>query len=353
MSNYKELNDYIDEIYNFNNLWKDKCSKYNVQIEQPHVLPPVYRIIVIGDIHGDWNMLNDILKIAKVIDTNGNWNGGKTVVVQVGDQVDRCRYTNMSCSLKEATDNDEASDIKILKYFTELNKQAVIQGGAVYSLMGNHELMNVNGNLNYVSYEGLREFENYKGIKNGAEARAYAFKPGNVMSIFLACTRQVALIIGSNLFVHGGILPQIAKKYNIQNINRLMSLYLWDKLNNSSEYDDLLSSSSLSPLWTRMFGHMGQAIYSNSQNIVETKGQCVSLMNPLKELYKINRLFIGHTPLMENGISSICNGQVWLTDYGSSKAFDKFDNNGESRSKSRQPHVLEILNDGEQINIIK
>jgi hypothetical protein len=351
MSNYKELNDYIDTVYNFNNLWKEKCSKYNVQTEQPHVLPSVYRIIVIGDIHGDWDMLNNILKIAKVIDNNGNWNGGKTVVVQVGDQVDRCRHTDIACSLKEATPFDEASDIRILKYLTELNRQASINGGAVYSLMGNHELMNVDGNLNYVSYKGLREFDNYKGIKDGAEARAYAFKPGNEMSEFLACTRQVALIIGSNLFVHGGILPEIAKKYNVQNINKLMSLYLWDKLNNSSKYNDLLSSSSLSPLWTRMFGHMGQAVYSNDLNITETKEKCDSLMNPLKELYKINRLFIGHTPLMQNGIGNICNGQIWLTDYGSSKAFDKFDNNG--RSKSRQPQVLEILNDGQQINIIK
>jgi len=332
----------------FADMWRSQCSSFNINI-QPSILPPVKRIIVLGDIHGDWSIMIKMLKLANVIDENLQWIGGDTVVVQVGDQIDRCR--NLPCNNQNSTKDDEGNDWKILQFFTDLHKLAEVMGGAVYSLMGNHELMNVDGNLNYVSYKGLREFDNYKGIKDGAEARAYAFKPGNEMSEFLACTRQVALIIGSNLFVHGGILPEIAKKYNVQNINKLMSLYLWDKLNNSSNYNDLLSSSSLSPLWTRMFGHMGQAVYSNDLNITETKEKCDSLMNPLKELYKINRLFIGHTPLMQNGIGNICNGQIWLTDYGSSKAFDKFDNNG--RSKSRQPQVLEILNDGQQINIIK
>ena len=55
----------------------------------PSVLPAVERIIVIGDLHGDWNMTIESLKVAKVIDNNLQWIGGKTHVVQVGDQVDQ------------------------------------------------------------------------------------------------------------------------------------------------------------------------------------------------------------------------------------------------------------------------
>ena len=57
----------------------------------PSVLPAVRRIIVIGDIHGDWKMTLDTLKLAKVINNKNKWIGGDTVVVQLGDQIDRCR----------------------------------------------------------------------------------------------------------------------------------------------------------------------------------------------------------------------------------------------------------------------
>ena len=212
------LEDYTD--HEFKRLLATQCSLYNIT-EQPSIIPNVNRIIVIGDIHGDIEMTFKSLELAKVIDKNQKWIGGDTVVVQVGDQIDRCRYDGITpCHYENATKNDEHSDIRILKFFTKLHNQAQKYGGAVYSLLGNHELMNVNGDMRYVSYKGLRGFDNYKKqdgtiISNGMDARAHAFAPGNDLSNFLACTRQVALIIGSNLFVHAGILPHIAKKYKI------------------------------------------------------------------------------------------------------------------------------------------
>ena len=61
--------------------------------------------------------------------------------------------------------------------------------------------------------------------------------------------------------------------------------------------------------------------------------------------------------MMNKGISSVCDGRVWLTDVGMSKAFDKFDTNSDSmnnmRSSTRNAQVLEILDDGNIINILK
>jgi hypothetical protein len=359
---------------NFKNIWNRSCSKYNI-LEQPSIIPAVNRIIVIGDIHGDIEMTVRTLKVAKLIKKEFNsvksltlvnrvlnenlqiWDGGDTVVVQVGDQVDRCRLKDIPCDNPLATHNDEGNDWKILQFFTILHQQAQKVGGAIYSLMGNHELMNVMGDLRYVSHEGLKEFDDYtkpdgEKFVNGHEARKWAFQPGNPVSEFLACTRQMSIIIGSNLFVHAGIVPKIAKKYKIENLNKLMSLYLLNKLTNSEDYADIFINSETSPLWNRVYGSMG---------LEEQDHECENLLKPLETIYNVDKIFVGHTPIMKKGISSVCNDKVWLTDYGASKAFDKFDdeyNNVDKRHKTkyrstvRNAHVLEIKNDS-QMRIIK
>lgn len=369
MTSHEDIEKYIEDVYNFKKLWIEKCAKYDIKI-QNHILPAVKRIIVVGDIHGDWEMMQNTLRVGKLIDKKGNWIGGETVVVQVGDQIDRCRYSGIACNKKNATEKDEGNDWKILQYFTKLHNQAQKDGGAVYSLLGNHELMNVNGDFRYVSYEGLKEFDNYeyinddikKTFENGNEARRWAFAPGNPISEFLACTRQMALIIGSNLFVHAGVLPSIAKKYSVKNLNQLLSLYLFDKLKKPSEYNDILKSTDYSPLWNRVFGNIGQqSVNKNVKHLdlADSKTKCSTLLNPLKEIYKVDKIFVGHTPLLDNGISSACDGKIWLTDFGLSKAFDKFDkqlndsSESDPRSQYRQAQVLEILDDGKKINILK
>jgi hypothetical protein len=443
---HKEIDDYIEKNYTFKEKWKNQCEKYDIG-ELPGVLPAVDRIIVIGDIHGDWEMTQELLKIGKVINDAGEWIGCNTVVVQVGDQIDRCRPTiNSQCNTPGATNPDENSDWKILQYFTELHKLASKDGGAVYSLLGNHELMNVNGDFRYVSYKGIEEFNDYVNpyistfeedssitasenktyssdnssitasensfitasqnktyssekssitadeysfitasenktyssdnssitasensfitefknktysdntLKDSMKLRKWAFKPGNPISEFLACTRQMAIIIGSNLFVHAGVLPQIAKKYSVTNLNQLMSLYLWDKLDSPEKYHEIFTSSDISPLWNRVFGKFGINQHSkNSLNIEDAAVICSELLNPLKNIYNVGKIYVGHTPLMDHGISSVCDGKVWLTDFGASKAFDKFAHKTQ-HNDIRKAQVLEILDDGKIINILK
>lgn len=371
----KDLEDYLNNVYSFKKVWKDKCAKYNVE-DQPSILPAAKRIVVIGDIHGDWKMTKSVLKLADLIDDDMNWIGGETVVVQVGDQVDRCRYSGIPCNTKGATTPDEGNDWKILQYFTKLHKQAREVGGAVYSLLGNHELMNVNGDFRYVSYDGLREFDNFEKsdgsvIKDGEEARRWAFAPGNDIAEFLACTRHAALVIGSNLFAHAGVLPKIAKKYNVSKLNKLLSLYLLDILEQDSEYRDVFESSSTSPLWTREYGNMGlkqlnNMALSNKLNSDEMEKQCKGLLKPLKKYYKVGRIYVGHTPMMNHGIGSVCDGKIWFTDIGMSQAFDKFDSANQmagsssesdtpklSRSKTRDAQVLEIIDDGAEMNVLR
>ena len=62
--------------------------------------------------------------LAKKIAANLNWIPTDTFVVQVGDQIDRCRPKDNKCTDENETFEDEASDITILYLMTELNKKA-------------------------------------------------------------------------------------------------------------------------------------------------------------------------------------------------------------------------------------
>ena len=345
----KILKEKLDDMY------QQKCSKYP-GLDKDNVLDAVPRIIVIGDLHGDFDRTIESLKIGKVLKINNNfpsnskkryeWIGGDTVVVQVGDQIDRCR--KLPCHNPEATNPDENSDLKILKFFTDLHFKAIRDGGAVYSLVGNHELMNVSGRMDYVSYKNIVGFENeqeygdklYQGKipqqKKDLEARKWVFSPGNPLSEFLACTRKFALKIGSNLFVHAGILPQIADKYNnIEDMNKILSSYLFNLLDkkelekhqlllgpeimNSKDLQNKFNTNNynISPLWNREFGNLSKLDDEDIQ-------VCNRLLSPIQKVYSVNNMFIGHTPQLKNGINSTCNNQLWFTDIGLSKAFDGF-----------------------------
>lgn len=342
-------------------LFREYCKEYDAL---PHILPAKNRIICLGDLHGDYELTLNCLKLANVIDDELNWiaEPADTVVVQIGDQVDRCRPdVDNKCDNPDTTPFDEASDIKILEFFTDLHEKAKKKGGAVYSLLGNHEILNVTGNMNYVSYEGIKQFEDEinpetgKKFESGKEARKYLFKKGNKYATFLACTRQTAIIIGSNLFVHAAIVPQLAKKYNIEDLNLIVRKWLLDLINDDEKLDgigkvsDILLNYNISPFWPRVLGNL-------PQNIPLEDETCVEYLMYTLELVNCNNMIVGHTPQpfakSKTGINVTCrdvkdglNMGVWRVDVGASLGFDNFKN--KKIKPLTKPQVLEILNDNE------
>ena len=122
----KKKNTCLDDINNI-------CKNFP---KLPTVLPPCKRLIAIGDLHGDYEATINSFKLADLIDDKLNWKGEDTIVVQVGDQIDRCRPYKYKCSDERATVNDEASDIKILEFFTKLHKQALDKKGLLFCVKG-------------------------------------------------------------------------------------------------------------------------------------------------------------------------------------------------------------------------
>jgi len=344
----------------------------------PDTLSKRSRIIAIGDVHGDLPLTVKNLLIAKVIKLTKKskntlevkyeddsveyykWIGEDTVVVQVGDQIDRCRPTGFkSCVVdKEATIDDEHSDIKILDLFTELNKLAILDKGMVISLLGNHELMNYQGNINYVSYKGVhnKDFEGENQNKeyrkedgstftNGIEGRKFAFKER--INTKLACTRQSAVIVGSFIFVHGGIVPALAEKFKIDRVNTLIRKWLLKKIDESNyDVDTLVNTPHESPFWSRLFGHLPSGLsFSDSR--------CKDSLKKVLDFWGgetgLKGMIVGHTPQIDKGINSTCGDKVWRVDIGASKAFDVF---SKIKNSGRSPSVLEIVDDGKQFNIL-
>jgi TPR repeat protein len=117
------------------------------QPDVPDTWTGVSRVIAIGDVHGDYEQFVAVLESAGLIDGQGNWTGGATHLVQTGDVLDR------------GPDSRAVMDLLM-----RLEKQAAAAGGAVHCLIGNHEAMNIYGDLRYVSPGEFASYSPSNGV---------------------------------------------------------------------------------------------------------------------------------------------------------------------------------------------
>ena len=338
------------------------------------VFPKVSKLIAIGDIHGDLSVAIKALKLGGVIDNsisdntrdinNIHWTGGDTYVVQLGDQIDRVRPSklfNNLCSDEDADlVKDEGSDLKIISLFENLHREAKAVGGALFSIFGNHELMNVDGDFRYVSPREFHEFGNFFNGKYeqnskfpfGYKERLDAFKPGGLLSSRLALTRYSVLQVGSWLFVHGSISPQCANKYSMNDINSSIKNWL---LGTSTENIGNLyhtDNDEDSPFWSRKYSDMDE--WDEVKSIASFK-QTINNLN-IKNLRDntnvIKGMVMGHSPqfMYNRGINSSYDNRIWRVDIGASKAFGDVKSTPECFL--RKVHVL-IIEDDCRFHIVK
>ena len=101
----------------------------------------VDRIVAFSDIHGAYDAMVDTLQSAKVLDASLSWSGGSTHLVLVGDILDR------------GPDSRAAMDLLI-----DMEQEAAQAGGRVHVLLGNHEVMNLVGDVRYVARQEYAAF---------------------------------------------------------------------------------------------------------------------------------------------------------------------------------------------------
>ena len=101
---------------------------------------------------------------------------------------------------------------QLINFMEEINKKAQVVGGAVLSLIGNHEVMNLIGDFRYASEHDIEEV-------GGLDVRKKLFKPGGELFNRLSCTRNVVVKIGSWVFVHAGVLPKHVLEHKVSEDN--------------------------------------------------------------------------------------------------------------------------------------
>lgn len=113
------------------------------------------RVVAIADIHGDFDDFSQLLNHVGLIDQQSHWTGKNAKLIQTGDVIDR------------GPKGREAMDLLM-----QLQKQATDAGGQVVPLLGNHEVMNLLGDVRYVTAEGYAEFAD----KHSEERRKNAYQ---------------------------------------------------------------------------------------------------------------------------------------------------------------------------------
>jgi hypothetical protein len=184
----------------------------------------VDRVVAIADIHGAYDAMVATLKNAGVVDPELNWSGDGSHLVIVGDILDR------------GAGSRDAMDLLM-----ELEIQAEAAGGKVHVLIGNHEAMNLIGDLRYVAKSEFAAYamdetaeerdswlEIYAARKTeagqvtgqlraefderfppGFFAHRRAFASDGKYGAWLL-QKPIVVVINGTAFVHGGLSPMIA-----------------------------------------------------------------------------------------------------------------------------------------------
>lgn len=283
---------------------------------------PSGRIVVVGDIHGDYDRLIDVLQLGKVIDHKGKWVGKKTRLVQLGDLPDRGPDT-----------------LKIIEFLMKLEKSAKRKGGRVHILIGNHDAMNVYGDLRYVTEEEYTAFsdkqsakrlellyedemkwiqenipeENWPVFDDAYRKKWFDSRPPGILEHRWSwlpdgrigkwiLTHNAVIKIGEYLFVHAGIGPAYAD-CSVRELNELVE----QALQTLGNVESSILRSPEGPLWYR-----GLAL--------EPEESQRDLLDSLLEIHDVDHIIVGHT-VTGGVILPRFDGKVILADVGLSSYY--------------------------------
>ena len=290
---------------------------------------PPSRIVAVGDLHGDYAAWIDIARDAGLVDAANKWIGGQTMFVQTGDIVDR-----------------GADSLKIIRHLQKLDGEAKRAGGRVIVLLGNHEAMQVTGDLRYVTpgeYAAFADRQSKARRDAAFDANAPAIiafyhqrdaslSPKAIRAEWIttnplgkveyvaawspagelgrwAASLPAAAKVGDTLFVHGGISAYYALVPLVE-INRRARV----AMQAGDTTDEAIINDQMGPLWYRgLVTRAGEAPAAGRPTIdSELDGALLG--------QGVKRLVIGHTPELR-GVAILHGGKLVQIDTGISRYY--------------------------------
>lgn len=291
------------------------AAPISAQATPEDVWTGIERVVAVGDVHGDHDQFVAVLRSAGVIDAQGKWTGGKTHLVQTGDLLDR------------GPDSRKAMDLVI-----RLEGEARAAGGAVHALIGNHEAMNLYGDLRYVApgeYAAFRDADSEKAreelyqahLKEARRASSDAYRkswqaqhplgyaehrrefgPTGTYGKWIRGLNAV-IRIDETLFLHGGISPKHAD-LGVRPINERIR----GELGDFAKLQGGLAKDEEGPLWYR-----GLAV--GDEKAMERQ------VETILKTHAVARVVIGHT-FTEGAVLPRFGGRVLQIDVGLARLYD-------------------------------
>lgn len=230
-------------------------------------IPAPGKILALSDIEGNFDALVRLLQSGGAVDADLGWSFGKGHVVFVGDLFDRGLHVT-----------------ECLWLLYELQARAESAGGAVHFILGNHEVMNLTGDLRYVR-------KKYRDNAAMIEIKLGDLHGRNTVLGRWLRQRNAALRIGDEIFVHGGISPSVAQaKIPLKELN--------DSLRKALETDPWPKPAE-GPLKHVVDGKEGLLWYRGYvKDPIDEKS-----MDAILAAFGARRVVVGHTVVREIGFA--------------------------------------------------
>jgi hypothetical protein len=228
------------------------------------------KIIAISDIEGNFNAFSSFLISNGVINKNLEWTFDKGHLVLLGDFVDR---------------GENVTQVLWLIY--KLESEAKKSGGKVHYILGNHEIMTLQGRPAYANEKYIKIAQTLSGKKDFSQAYLALYNEDNFLSNWLN-SKNAIVKIGDLLFVHGGISPKILLyKHSIeqinQNIMKNVKSDIYSKTSGDS-FTDLINGKE------GIFWYRGMATdYKYYDKIKQIEYE------KILKFFKVKKCVIGHT----------------------------------------------------------
>lgn len=254
---------------------------------QPLMCKNIDSIYVVGDVHGRYDKLINLLQKSKVIDGNLNWIAGKANLVFLGDLFDRGNKVT-----------------KVLWFINQLEQKAKNAGGKVHLVLGNHEIMVMSKDLRYLSRKEANISIAYNVTYD------YLFHPKKSFLGNWLRTKASVLKIDNALFAHGGIIDLQTK--NITEFNQKVYSYL-----GKPEFLDLIKEDPDTTKYKAMNWHQMKKFFYGDESPFWYRGYVYSdtltkQLEIMLKKYDAKVHVVAHTPL--HTITERYHGKLLTTD---------------------------------------